>query len=655
MPEIQSRSSHFREVKSALENNVNSKTTGVVTSKTHVSSAVGQRLNAEAQKASHNEIMKSLAEEIDNEAFTQSDAPVIRSADKQLTRNSQALLMMLKYQQSTAGMSEAQLNNALAAYAAQAEGRVAKAQEAANEIDEIQAEFDKTKETWLSASNELDAAKKNKDISQQEYDKAKAKLEEAEKKLAQAKPEDKQQLQEAKDLAEKAFKLADSNLNVTSQEVKSAEQKALNLKDKVQELNVKINDKTAELNKNYANVASPTSTTSIAVEKSERALATNAVMMLLIMQMLEKIDAASQDKLQSDLQINRTMSKARVEEMKRKSDEYEEQVRKAKEAEEMAGCIGKILGGLAIAFGAITTIFGGGGVALMAVGIALMAADPIVEAITGESLTGMVMNPLMEHVFMPLMDFIGDVVADIFDKTPLGLLLNAIQEMTGVQIMDTVHTVVTAVVAIAAIVAVAMVAKSAVKFMVEKMAAAMTTAIVEAIKKSIQQIISKIVPQIVKTSAKQAKTLVNEVAKQVSQQIGALTKNISSKMDKVSQQVNKSILNVLKPDDPKSLQNMGDIALNRMGQLRTGVMMSNAGTQAGFNIVTADLYADASEAMADYTLAQTDFDILQALLKSYIDSFTKTQQTNRDISLLLSDSLKKSADTGRFVLNNMKA
>ncbi|MGL9735999.1 MAG: hypothetical protein ACR5LF_11570 [Symbiopectobacterium sp.] len=66
------------------------------------------------------------------------------------------------------------------------------------------------------------------------------------------------------------------------------------------------------------------------------------------------------------------------------------------------------------------------------------------------------------------MNILSDIITQVFDKTLLGLLLNAIDKATGANMMDTIHMVVTASVTIAAIVAISLVAKTVSKFMIEK-------------------------------------------------------------------------------------------------------------------------------------------------------------------------------------------
>lgn len=681
MSGILAQSSVLSQAKHALDNNLSFKGSDVIKDKTHVSSSAGQRLNALAEQNSRDEIVKGLSEQMDVEAYLQNDAPIVRSPDRPLTDKAQVLLVMAKIKNISENMTVAAMNNALAALKAQSEAKVGMALEASEELDVLISEFEEAEKEYLSVSDEHDYSETQKRQAEEKLKQISESITDAQKAYNKAKAEydlhniypynvvEKEKVQAYLD----KFKAAERELNLLKDDfgnnfnkifeltsiIESTKTKMDSLYAEMKKMNEVINTKTGTLNDLCGSIIGREDMSLMSTKQSERALSSGAVMTLMMMQMMQKIDETSQDKLKNDLEINRAQTKARHAEMKRKSDEYEVQVQKAKDAEKMADCIGKILGGLAIALGAITSIFGGGGVALMAVGIALMAADPIVEAITGESLSSMVMNPLMEHVFMPLMEFIGDVVADIFDKTPLGLLLNAISEATGIDFMDTVHTLVTAAVAIAIVVAVAMVAKSVVKVMIEKMSAAMTTAIVETIKKSIMQVINKIVPQILKNGAKQASAMMNklaqEISKQVTKQVGKVTKQISNQMDKLSQKVNNSVLNVLKPSDPKSLQNMGDIALNRMGQLRTGLMMTNTGVQAGYDIAISDLYANASEAIADFKLAQADFDILSEMISTYLASYQSTQETISDISRLLSDDLKRKNDTGVFVVNNIKA
>lgn len=628
-------------------------------SKSHISQAKAIGLNKMAQQKSQEEIAKNISAQYDLEMMQDNDFPMIRHAEKPLTSKAQVLLMMAKYQSITGNMDDHQRANALAIFATQSEANIQKAREFLDELDKLNDEFD-------LCSDEVNAAKKIEDQAMQKVSSAESKLSDVQKKTQEllqqlgAHSVDDPAVSDHPEVLAAKQAVADAEKNLAEarshwQVARATTENKLNLAQQVLD---NINAKTAEINKKYGDLLIPAQgclAPRSAVEESDKALSRTAIMIKLITEFIMKMDEVASEKLQSDLELNRIQTKARQAEMKRKSDEYEEQVRKAEEAQKMAGCIGKILGGVAIALGAITTVFGGAGVALMAIGIALMVADPIVEAMTGKSLTGMVMDPLMEHVFMPLMDVLGDVVSKIFDCTPLGLLLKAIDKATGANMMETIHTVVTAAVAIAAIVAIALVAKSAAKFMIEKMTQAMTSAIMQSIKKAIAQVINKMLPKIVNNMTRQGTAALNRAAQASAKQISRISQQITNKLDSLSQKVNDSILNVLKPSDPEVVKNMGKMALNRIDMLRTGVQTSMPLVQGGMNINVANIQLQASKALADFDMASVDISILRDLLSTIISRFKQDGELHNSMNLSLSETLKNMADSSRFIIKNIQA
>lgn len=609
-----------------------------ISHKTHISSSQGSRLNLIAQQKSMDEIATGVSDELAREIETEIDRPAIRQSTGKLTNKSQMLLTMLRYQSVSNSMSESMLANAAAVFNAQANANIQKAQELSAELDKLKEEFDTQSGVINDMQDVFDSAKSD-------WGKANSKLTDAQNTLnnllddPDAKSEDIKKAQTA--VAE-----AQQGLTQASQALSNAQRNLDKALDVGQKILNNVNAKTAEMNAKYSNVQFNNTAGKPAEQHSEQALTRTAIMIQLITEFIMKMDDISSEKLKNDLEINKMQTQARQAEMKRKSDEYEEQVRKAEEAQKTAGCIGKILGGLAIAFGAITTIFGGGGggAALMAVGIALMVADPIVEAITGQSLTGMIMDPLMEHVLMPLMNVLGDIVTKIFDNTPLGLLLNAIDKATGANMMDTIHSVVTAAVAIAAIVAVAFVAKSAAKFLIEKMSQAMTSAIVQTVKAAIAKAINKLIPTLVKNTAKQGAAAARAVATQVSQSI-----------QNVTQSVTKNITGFLQGSESTVLNNLSKINMNHIMMANVGVNTSNGIIQSGMSMNIANIQLEAQKALASFQLAQTDVRILSDIISSYLTRFKQDQEQVQKMGLTLSDMLQNQAATGAAVIKNMKA
>lgn len=627
--------------------------------KTHVSPAKGQLINQLAQQSAQDAIIHGATEQYEAVENFQLEQPVIRSADRPLTSKAQMLLLMGKYQAITNNMDDAQRASVLAIFVTQSEARILKARELSEYIDSLHKQFDELDAELNSAlGEELDATNKVVTAERQLSGAQKA-LADLLLQLGVTDPDDptvqddpavtqaKQDVNDAQEGVNRALARQDAARTAVEQ-ARVVLQGVLN----------DINTNTADMNKVFGDLAIPPKGNvmfSNAAEQSEKALTRTAMMIMIITEFIMKMDEAASDKLKNDLELNKIQQQARQAEMKRKSDEYEQQLKKAEEAQKMAGCIGKILGGVAIALGAVTTVFGGAGVALMAVGVALMVADPIVAALTGQSLTERLMNPIMEHVFMPLMNILGDIVTELFDKTPLGLLLNAIDRATGANMMDTIHTVVTAAVTIAAIVAIAFVAKSAAKFMIEKMTQALTSAIMQSIKQALAQAMNKMIPQIVNQTMRQSGAALSRATQAAVRQVGKVTKEINKKLDDVSERVSKNIMSVLKTDDPQAVRNLGKIALNRVDMLKTGVQTSMPIVQGGMNINIANIRLNAAKSLAAVDMASVDMTILRDLLSTILTRFKQEQELTQAMNISLSNAMKNSADAHRFIVRNIQA
>lgn len=626
------------------------------TSKTRVSQSKGQQPNTLAQKKNQDEITKNISEKFEAGIQEDNEIPVIRYSAKPLTSQAQVLLMISRIQGISHEIDANKLANSLEIFAAQSEAKIKKATELSNELDKLNDSFDKQNEYVDKCKGDFDSAfekekkaslalgdaryilednidRLNRFINMVNPPASALQIEVAEKNVADA--------QQAYDDAEQVYNDANKS------RIEAATILTVAGND-LQKIVTTINQKTAEMNRLYGNVFIPSSSVKTAVEQSEQALTRTAIMIQLITEFIMKMDKVASDKLQNDLKINAIQMRSRQEEMTRKSDEYEEKVRKAEEMQKIMGIVGKALGALAMLIGAITSVFGGAGIALMAVGLALMTTDVILEAATGESLTGMIMEPIMEHVFMPLMEIIGDIVDEIFEYTPLGALLKAIDEATGADMMDTIHTVVSAVIAIAIIVAIAYFAKSAGKILIEKMSKMLTTAVIEAIKKAIQKIISKMIPQILKNVAKSGGAAINQIMK-------AMAKQITQVMQKSSQQITKNMPNAIKNSSSTMMQNLAKINANHLAMVRVGVDVSNGVTQSVMNMNIANIQLEASKALASVELANTDMQILRDTLSSVISRFTQEQELSRGMVEDLSVNLMNMHSSGQFVLRNMKA
>ncbi len=634
------------------------KVSEAISTKTHISQVKGKAIDQLAQQRAREIIADDVSVQTATLTADTVELPAIRQSTP-LTSKAQMLLLMAQYQEITNGMDATQRANALAVFLTQSEARMDKARELSAHLDALHQSYDGLEAEFNEAQKGVEGAADNVAQAQGKLDEAQKSLDELLEKLGVTDPDD-PSLADDPDVAQAKKEIADAQkaLGLAQSTLSSARAIAEQKLAVMQSVLNNINASTAEMNTKYNDV-DLTSKGSIAsnnaVVQSEKALTKTAVMIMLITEFIMQMEEASAEKLKNDLELNRIQTKARQAEMQRKSDEYEEQVRKAEEAQKMASCIGKILGGLAIALGAITTVFGGGGVALMAVGIALMVADPIVAAITGKSLTEMVMNPLMEHVFMPLMNILGDIITQIFDKTPLGLLLHAIDKATGANMMDTIHMVVTAAVTIAAIVAISLVAKTAAKFMIEKMSQAMTSAIMQSIKQAITQVINKIMSQLVNNSMRQGSAALSRSMQSVTKQVGKITQGINKKLDDISDKVNTNVMKVLKLSDPEDAKRLGNIALKRLEMLQNGVHTAMPVVQSGMSINISNIRLQATKAIADFNLAAMDVSILRDLISKILTNHEEESKVSQSVNMTLSDMLSGKANTGKSVVRNIRA
>lgn len=609
--------------------------------------------STEAQElfdASNKAAMAESAEETCLADEIQPDGNVLRKPSRALTNQGQLLLLMTKMGLLSNSMATQELKNRLAIFAAQSESQ-------ANQAAKLSAELDKMSEDYDAVYSDAEQALDTATAAKESLDKARQNLAGLKDELAalkKAKPSDDNKDKIAK--LEQQITAGEKDVAAKKQQSEVASQNALDKQATAEAILNKYNIKTEEMNKKFANVGSGLMNgAKTAAEHSESVLNASGMMIKILATFIQKLGESSVDKLQADLEINNKRAAARQADMTRKADEYAEQVRKAEEAEKTSGCIGKILGGLAIAIGAITTIFGGGGLALMAVGIGLMAADAITEAITGESLTGMIMNPIMEYVINPLMNIVGDIITKLIDISPLGLLLKEIEKATGAKILDTLHTVVIAAVTIAAVVAIAMVAKSAAKFAFQKLGKVMTSALVQSAKAAISQAVKKMLPQFVKNGARQVSALASKAAQAALKKFSKVASKISSKFSELTGSTKNSTMKALRINSKEEMQSLLQTSMHRLNYVEQGLQVTKAGVQAGFNIKVAKINEQIAHILSGFKLAERDLDIMRGDVERALAIFQKEEDFGESLREQIINIVKNKHATGMQILRNVTA
>ncbi|MDR6352530.1 type III secretion system translocon subunit SctE [Pantoea sp. SORGH_AS_0659] len=312
--------------------------------------------------------------------------------------------------------------------------------------------------------------------------------------------------------------------------------------------------------------------------------------------LIKALQEANVRKLEAMNEINRQMSENHVNTMDEKNAEFLEKMRKAEESQKMSNCISKIFGALATAIGALTMVFGGAGAVIMAIGLTMLVGDEIYKAVTGESLIGKAMQPLMDHVFTPLMNLIATAVDKIF----------------GNLLPDSVRTAISMVLTIALVIAVAYVAKSAGKKLFEKFAQNMVQGLMLNLKSVVSKITSTM-PQMLKNASQ----------------------SVRNSMSKITQNT--------------SAQNIA-----RYGHVATELAMLTSATAKGAgDIVTAQLQVAMAEIESIMKQIEALMELLSRMMKESVKSNSEQMEFIGSLNDTNSSLIQSNYETGKKIMKNM--
>ncbi|MGL5345493.1 MAG: type III secretion system translocon subunit SctE [Plesiomonas sp.] len=426
-------------------------------------------------------------------------------------------------------------------------------------------------------------------------DAAKSKLADAKAKLAQLSPDDPGY---ANALAE--YQQAEAEVASAQTRVNQAEQKA-------KAAHANAAEKVSKTDALLSQTQTLSSTNQSLSQQQESHLSNVAQLTMLMAMFVELVGKSSEDSLKNDMALFQTMQESRQAEMEKKSVEYQEEVRKAEELNRTMGCIGKILGGLlAVVSLAAAAFTGGASLAIAAVGFALMTADQVVKAATGVSFMEEALKPLMDNILKPLMDMIGKAISSALQSF-------GVDKQQADMIGSILGAVLAAIAMVAIMVAVAVVGKSA----ASKLGGALS--------KTFQNLIKKIAPDLLKNTAKNSSK--------------NATQNLIGE-------------GVQRLDDNAMVKEMISNTLNKVV---VGGQVTQSGTQAGGSVVQGIFLKNASDALADFTLAQAEMTQIQLWLKQAVEAFASTQKITQQLMVSMSTAQQQSDEAGRFVLRHSRA
>ncbi|WP_087721797.1 type III secretion system translocon subunit SctE [Pandoraea sp. PE-S2T-3] len=328
--------------------------------------------------------------------------------------------------------------------------------------------------------------------------------------------------------------------------------------------------------------------------------------LLAMMAMYAKLLGDSAQKaIEEDMKFFETVRDAREKDLEKRNADYRDQVKKAEQLNRTMGWLGKILGAVITIVGIVGAALTGGLTTPLVVMGGAMLTDTTVGALSGFSLLGEALKPLMASVIQPLAAAIGGAIGGLLEK--MGVAKETAEIIGGV-----IGAVVAAI-AIIAVLALTMVVGSAVA---SKLGGTIGNLIGETVK--------KIVPDLIRESIKAGSKLMNQAVAAISSRMG----------------VN---------------EGSGQVIGNVMTKVAVGGELGLTGTQAGGQVAAGVFDKNATDLTAEMEISRQTLDKVSEWVKQAAQSFTSSDNFVTNLLTAMSDAAKNQNDAGRFILNNVRA
>jgi invasin B len=326
-------------------------------------------------------------------------------------------------------------------------------------------------------------------------------------------------------------------------------------------------------------------------EDMKKQLNAAATLTLLMLQFAELMGESSENQLETQQALFEEMQAARQAYLEEKSVEYQKQVEAAEKMSKLAKCLGQILGGIVMVVGAVVAVAGVltggaasiGGAALFAVGLGLTGGDMLAQHLTGESYMAKAMQPLMDHVIMPVVQLGVKMMTELFQMLESTGLFDLLQlpenfaEMAGA----VVGSVAAMVAMVAAVVVISIVGGPAASKVAERLGDVAG------------KVIGKMIPLIVEHMAKSSLSTL--------------------------QQAFKPLANLLAKNSVQAFLNVGKIVLT-VGEAGGAVVA------AGFTAASGVHQKRSADALSEVQLVQHISQQLQDWMSQMVTQFSDTGQ-----------------------------
>jgi len=324
------------------------------------------------------------------------------------------------------------------------------------------------------------------------------------------------------------------------------------------------------------------------------------------------ISSCNVDELESKQKLFDEMQKSREADLRRKSEEYQQEVRKAEELQKTMGCIGKIVGWIVtVTSFAAAAVTGGASLALAAVGLALAVGDQICQAATGVSFMDKIMQPVMDHVLKPLMNFISSLIT-----------------------------------------------KALIECGVERQAAELAGAILGAVLSGVALVVAAFVGASIlrRVAVRVLQSLVKPLGGLMEKSIGRILAQLAEKsgLTGLSARTASAMGRLRKAMGMEATED-ALLRLNQAEKVGAGLNVANHVMLATGDIVAGGKRCQAMNLLADVKVAMYDAQVIGDLLRQAVDTFAEHNKVLAKLMKNMSDAGEVETSTGKFVLRNIRA
>ncbi|SFN66731.1 invasin B [Izhakiella capsodis] len=339
--------------------------------------------------------------------------------------------------------------------------------------------------------------------------------------------------------------------------------------------------------------------------------------------MSQLIDKSASEDLKASSALKQELAKSSAKDAEKKAKEFDEKQRKAEEMQKTMGCIGKVAGWVITVVSVAAAVFtGGASLALAAVGLALMAADEIDQAVTGHSFMSDGMQAVMNNVVKPLADKIAGKITAFLEDCHVP---KDSAEMIG----RVVGTVTAAVAVIAAVVVACLTVRSAASTAIESLASSLSC---EAAEEAADVVATEAAENVAQTATENA-------AKNTMQRI-----------------VNSTLVKCLRQGMGRTLDFDETTVEQVANRTETAVTVSqavNSSLNVGVNIIASQMMVDAAmikaKLMKDIELQQ----LINEMMSRSIDMFTHQIQAVNQITKNMSSAAQNQMRTDKYITRKM--